>query len=611
MVAVHKGRGDHGRGRGGRVSDGGEQTSLELEGAEPVLQERRKRRRRGSIELLPSGAVRVRVRAIRLPDGRVVELSKTVTEGSSVEWRLKEAQRVRMALEVRALDLECGRAHFDAGITLAECVVALRKGHHLPWRKADDSLWARLRPLWQVPLASIDDARIAGLLRKLAAEGYAATYQRSVFTLLRRALGVAVSRGMLARVPPIRRGTLPPEKARKNSKGLEPEHKIAVFEAARRLDVDNGGDLSLRCALQLECGLRPLECAWARVEELREEDGAWWLYPRRAKGSGLRDGQGVDRVRVPDHVARAVLARVDAMPPRARALGLLFPQPMPRSLWRPRFVERGRHRAAPHWITQSEVAAIRRLSAVDFRPYALRHTRMHELARAGASQWQLQQFGAWQSPRMVAVYAGRVRDEHPAMLVPSAPIPGGSPIKGIPQKSVGAGKRSESLEGSGPHVSAVGSPVGGGGHGPAVGGERSGYPAALWAAASDVERLELEGKGAAVLDYAAEWASPRAAAASLVRANGMAAVRAALEDLRVLHAGGGLAHRAGELAGFIAALEVRSADRGKLMGPKKGPTDPKKATILRVVGAPAGNCVTVIDDRDTENDFAPGNKMEK
>lgn len=577
--------------RGRRVdSSPMEQETLDLGVADG---KRRKRRRRGSVEVLPSGAVRVRVRGIRLPDGRVVELKKTIVEGPSVAWRLEEARRkVRPALEKQALDLEMGLAFFDAGTTLADLVSMLRAGHHIRWSKKDDAIWKVLRPLWLVPLASIDDARIAGLVRRMAADGRSASYQRTVYTLLRRALGLAVGRGLLARVPHVRRGTLPSETAtRRKNAALEPAAKVAVFEAARVMDAKSGGDLALRLAFQLDTGLRPLECAWAEISALKEEDGGWWIYPVRAKGSGLREGQGIDRLRVPDVLARSLLRRVDAMPVRARALGLLFPEgPLARAVWRPRWIERRGVRSAPRWVTQTEIAALRSSSGVDFFPYVLRHTRMHELARAGVSPWQLQQFGAWQSPRMVSVYAGRVKDVHPATLEPSAPLPGVSPVRSLPGQSVGASSPPVSGGQAADHGSSVGASVGSGGRGSAVGpvSSESLELDREWAAAAPEDRAALLEQAGAILDAAAEWGSQKAAAAAWVRSRGLEAARAVLLDLRVIDRAGGLAERAGELRGLIHALAERCHTREARPGVKKAHAVGENVSNPGPMGAAAG-----------------------
>ena len=174
------------------MNDDNEQTVLDLEA--PAMLEgqrkpRAKRRRRGGIEVLASGAVRVRIRGVTLPDGRVVPISKTITGGRTVADRREEAIRVvRPWLEKHALDLECGRASYDAGVTLADAVQRLRQSHAIKWRRADETMWRRLRSEWQVPLASMTEDRVRALFVKWEREGYSAGYRRALFALVRRVL---------------------------------------------------------------------------------------------------------------------------------------------------------------------------------------------------------------------------------------------------------------------------------------------------------------------------------------------------------------------------------------------------------------------------------------
>lgn len=602
----------------GKPPDEPPQTELDLTTALPVEapKKRGKRRRRGSIEVLDSGAVRVRIRGVSLPDGRTVEVAKTITEGASIAWRMEEAQRrVRPALEKRALDLECGLASYDAGTTLAECVTRLRQSHALRWRRADDTMWKRLRPAWNMPLANIDASAAAALLAKWEKDGHSAAYRRNLFGLLRRVLGLAAVKGMLGRVPIWPRGMLPPKKETKRGMAakLRGGEKHAVFEAARVIDVERGTDLADRLAFQLDLGLRPIECAWARVEDLREESDGWHFYPSRAKGSGLAADEGADRLFVQEALARRVLGRLDVLPARARALGVLFPQRLPRGVYAPRWSEERGTRAAHAWITEAEVTALRSRSGVSgFFPYMMRHTRMWELADAGASEAQLQRFGAWSNAEMVSVYKGTASNAHPAMLAPSAPTPGASALRVLDSPSgrtaiqPAATANGPAMPGqSGPGVNPLGSDMGADGRGPAVGG--GSLFASMWSAMGASERAAVLESARVALREAAEWPSLPAAVSALVRRRGVEGARALLDVLELVSAVGAAGPDGPRLAGLCVALRSRVVLRGSI----QGSATPKKSTNLRLVGAAAGCPSEGIDTPPPGSGKAPRNRPKK
>lgn len=595
-------------------SDSETQTTLDLPA--PSLagpKPRGKRRRRGSVEVLPSGAVRVRLRGVSLPDGRTVELAKTITEGPSIAWRSEEARRVvRPALERQALDLECGRASYDSGTTLAECLQRLRQSHAIPWRRADETMWKRLRSEWQVPLANVTEDRARALFGKWEREGRSPSYARACFGLLRRILNIAARKGMLARVPIWPPGLLPPKSSAKRGQSvkLSASQKVALFEAARLHDVERGSDLADRLAFQLDLMLRPIECAWARTEDLREDEDGWHFYPQRAKGSGLRDGEGIDRLFVGEALARRVLGRLDGLPARARALGVLFPRPLPRGLWAVRWSEERGSRTGDGWITEAEVESLRKRSGIaDFIPYALRHTRAHELAKAGASEWQLQQYGAWRNREQVSTYVGRVIEKHAAMLAPSAPTPGAVGLRVVdspPERSAtepaAIGKYPASLGLPANGDNRVGSDVGPGGRGSAVGGD-----ALSWAGKGSEGRADALARVKDAMASVADYADPQGAASALVRREGVERCRELVLDLRAVSSVGAAGVDGPRVAGLLAALSAHVAIRGA----KKGAGSPKRSMNLRALGAPAGYSTGVIDTAAADSHKAPGKGPKK
>ncbi len=572
------------------------------EGGEPKPKRTRApRRRRGSIEVLPSLAVRVRFRDVVLPDGRKVpggvaytipaEAFRTVAE------REREArERVKPMLLKRVLDLESGLAAFDANITLAEAVQRLRQDKTQPfkWRRADDSLWKRCRPLWNVPLASCCEAsRIRGMVDRWTAEEHSGAYIRSLVALVRRVLGRAAERGWITRAPVWPSGLMPAKS--KTSRGmsakLDEHQKAAVFAAAHARDVECGTDLATRLAFQLDLGLRPIECAWARIEDLREgDDGRWWFHPHRAKGSGLRPDEGEDRLPVSVDLARAVLRFVDGLPGRAQALGWLFPVKGLSNTWRPRFTEKGGTRRADAWVTEAEVEDVRRRSGVAFYPYQLRHTRAHELVTAGMSAAELQRYGAWRNKDMPAIYAGMVRELPEVASSTLAPVPGPGKLRAIAggKNAARAVSVAPGAEGftpdvnlreprgrdfgaaneapRSPDVNPLGASVDAGGRGHVMG---AGAPSTPFAEVS------------AWLDEAAEWKAPRQAVAAWGRKLGPAEIRRRSEVAAAVEAAGGVHGREGSLRALVLALAARVAQRG----PKRAPVSTEKANNLRCVGA--------------------------
>lgn len=572
-----------------------------VEGAEGK-RPRRRARHRGSVEVLPSGAVRVRIRDVRLPDGRTVALQRTITAdfGRTVADRVKEAKsRVLPAMVRQALDLESGLAAFDSSMTLAECVQRLRADKTQPfaWRRVDDTLWKRCRPMWGLPLASIDVPRMRAQVERWTNDGHSAAYVRTLGGLVRRILGRAAERRWLARPPVWPMGLLPSKTiARRGmSAKLLPEEKQAVFAAAEARDREKGTDLATRLAFQLDLGLRPVECAWARVHDLREEPaGSWWFYPNRAKGSGLRVDEGIDRLPVSVALAERILRRLDGLPARARATGWLFPVAGRGSSWGPRFVETGGSRRADTWVTEAEIGDIRARSGVSFYAYQLRHTRAHELLTAGVSSAELQRFGAWRTPEIVHGYAGMVRELPAAFSAPSAPTPAPGKLRGVTGGKKSSSSCSEKTHKGievpcgftsgvnlpetlghdaapangapiGPGVNPLGASVGAGGRGRAVGGDAP--PTASAELLSWLEEVD-------------EWKTARAAVSAWARRLGLAEIRRRAAVVSAVESSGSVSGREGSVRALAVALGSRLAERG----PKKAPAVTEKVNNLRAMG---------------------------
>lgn len=580
-----------------------------FEGSGP---KKRRARHRGSVEVLKSGAVRVRIRDVVLPDGRRVDLPRTITAdfGRTIADRVKEARsRVLPALVKRAMDLESGLAAYDAEITLAECVARLRanRAQLFKWNSRDASGWKRCRPLWNLPLANIDVPRVRSMIERWSAEGHSAAYVRSMAGLIRRVLGRAAENGWIARVPVWPRGLLPSATLTKRgmSAKLDADGKAALFAAAEARDKAKGSDLANRLAFQLDNGLRPIECAWARAEDLREEETdagpAWFFYPDRAKGSGLREGEGLDRLPVSASLALRVLRYLDGLPARAQATGLLFPYQRRGGTWTARFVESATERRADMWITEAEVIDLRARSGLtDWHPYMLRHTRANDLLHAGATAAELQRFGAWRDPKVVQGYAGMVRELPAAVLTPSAPEPAKpKPLRLVKAAPSGFTPEVNLRESHGRdsdaandvpkrhEVNPVGAPVGAGGRGLAVG--REGAPTPL----SDVT---------AWLDEAAEWKSARACVGVWARKLGLPEIRRRAEVAASVEVVG----REGALKALSLALAARVAERG----PKKAPETETFSNNLKVAGAPRDYCPKEIHPADSADQNAPGNKRD-
>jgi hypothetical protein len=255
-----------------------------------------------------------------------------------------------------------------------------------------------------------------------------------------------------------------------------------VLEAAKVWDAAHpNAALHLRCWFQTQTGARSIECAWTTIEDMRGDAA---VFIRAAKGS--RDHE----MAIPADLASALRAHYAALPERARAVGVLFPQLGKNGRWRARWRDLGaRSRDGKDWMTENETAFLRERSGVaGWDPYALRHFRFQTAADRGYSAAQIQRLGGWKSPRTPSVYA---KAEHVLMpadvgssVLPVLP-PAGGPVLRIldggksqqegtaepSRRAPWAGLETDSTDAHGSGVPTAPTAVGGPSHGRRVGGE--------------------------------------------------------------------------------------------------------------------------------------------
>jgi integrase len=333
-------------------------------------------RRRGSIETLPSGAKRVRVRGVGL-DGRPYDLKDTFPTQEL-------AERAKQSFLRRAYDLEAGIADAWSRETLAAFVARERATRRLVWRKNDNFAWSLLAPLHGRRFIEIDSSRVLTWARSLADDGYSFGSANVAWVVLARAVKLALSTQAIPRAP---WGEVPPPwrelfdaKAPRPRDALTPEQWQTLWTAARDLTADGDGgalrDLDLRVLCLRNGALRPVEVCRLRHADLDVERGTIWLreVAKKRKSEGAHVPIGRD-------LAALLAVHVAAMPAAARATGWLFPMlgaASRKDLGKLKWVGRERPKYLA-FVTKAERDALRVLG-VTWDLYSVRHTAATEAA---------------------------------------------------------------------------------------------------------------------------------------------------------------------------------------------------------------------------------------
>lgn len=477
---------------------------LELE-APAAPQKRQRRRRLGGYEVLSSGALRVRIRGVTAA-GRPFDLARTIASGRTMLERQADADAALAELRKLAAAWKAGTSAPEEHITLADWKARARKrGLVRAYSSSDESAWrGPLRGLWGLRLQDLDDGRIAGWVQRQRDAGRSAAYIRSAWGLLSRLVRAAWAAKVIAEVP-FRNPPIPGDAETRTREALTEPELVAVLEAAAALDREGvtDGSLRLRLEWQLETGSRPIECAWLALSDLgRDDRGHPTVLLRAAKGGNDRT------VPLPVELASRVAAHVAALPPRALALGVVFPfRTAERPRWRSRLEERRHHgqleRSGRHWILPHELGALRQRSGVaGWEPYQMRHTTHTTRARRGFSAYQLKELGGWRTDRMPSLYvsaghvampaehvgvpltperarleAGPVLEGDVLDAAPALPVEGGrtvSPSSPRPDRGRALEAHAPALEPlpAQPTIPTVGAPMGAGSRGLAVGADR-------------------------------------------------------------------------------------------------------------------------------------------
>lgn len=402
------------------ASSKGQALLVGLDESEPARANvRSRRRRRGNIEWLKSGGVRVTLRG-KKPDGADYELRKTLTLGTR-EQRKADAQRLLEAFRREAAEIEAGIKVLAEHVTLAAWRERALRSSKLGLRqpnRSEDSTWKNmLRPLWSVPIPALDTGRINGWVEQCRRAGYANESIRSAWGILSRLIDAAIGAGVIAKKP----WTKPnlPKGVERHDRALTNEEVAKVILACGELDAaeKTDGSLALRVAVQLHSGARPIECARMKPEHIQSLSPGKGLAPIPHLYVDAAKGSKSHSLPVPVELAEAILRHFEELPHRAQALGWLFPKQGKRARWAPRFKEltrKGRtERRAEGWVMQAEIEQVRSRSGVlTWTPYDMRHARATHLASILTDQQLKKAFG-WKSSRIVGRYIADGRLELP------------------------------------------------------------------------------------------------------------------------------------------------------------------------------------------------------
>lgn len=344
---------------------------------------KRRIRGRGSIETLPSGAERARIRGVGL-DGRPYDLKETFPTRDLAERALESFKRI-------AYNLEAGIGDTWTRETLAQFVERERAARHFPWRKNDGFAWKLLAPLHARRFIELDAARVLAWARGLAADGYSFGSVNVAFVVLARAVKLALAHQVIPRAPwgevtPAWRELFEGRAARPRD-ALTPEQWETLWTAARDLAASGAGgplaDLDLRVSTLRHGALRPVEVCRLRHADLDVAHGTVYLR-EIAKKKKKSDGAHVPIGR---ELAARLAAHVDAMPPAARATGWLFPMlgaDGRRDVGRLKWVGRERSKYMA-FVSKAERDALRALG-VTWDLYSTRHTAATEALVAGGME---------------------------------------------------------------------------------------------------------------------------------------------------------------------------------------------------------------------------------
>jgi integrase len=365
---------------------------------------RRRIRGRGSVEPLGPGRWRARIRG-HAPDGRPFDLQQVRAERD-------EAERALEGMRRRANDIEAGLVVIEETLTLGEWKPRAVR-HKLPWSRSDASTWKYLRPLWNVPMVALDASRVREWAEGMREKFKPATV-RTAWILLRRMVGKACDARVLARLPwGDERLALVSESECGAREGLAPHQWDAVCDAGRQLDrIGKGGalsDLWLRLVLMRVAVSRPVElCQVGPSDLVAMPAGAALFISDHIVAKGGKPGKKP----LGAELAAALSAHWEAMPAKARALALFFPQKGQRGRWssRLRIAPDGK-KAGKFYVTASELRNLRTLSGVaTFVPYELRHTGLTEAAHKYGPQ-AAQQLGGHRVARTTQRYV-HSQDRH-------------------------------------------------------------------------------------------------------------------------------------------------------------------------------------------------------
>jgi integrase len=332
------------------------------------------RRKRCSIEVLPSGTVRLRARGT-WPDGQPINETAVFAQGP-LESRLAAARAAKPAMWRKVEEMEAGIIPRVDPMTLAQAVERLRKSGVYKARKSEFA--GPMFRTWQSKdLRAFDDLAWEAWVKRWQKEGKAAATIRNAYSRISAVVGRCVRAKWLAEIPwRDQKRWLPSESETHTRRAMDEHETRALIVAAERIDKeDGGGDLALRIRLQYHLAARPVELARMGPVHLVEEGGVPWMRWQAAKGNGIREYP------LSDELAEEVREAWAALPPPAKRCGVFFPLRGHRGVWRLRTrVNADGVETGVVW-TESERNRLREITGIqDVVPYFIRHTGATDVA---------------------------------------------------------------------------------------------------------------------------------------------------------------------------------------------------------------------------------------
>lgn len=175
------------------------ETAASAVSADVAGEKRKARRARVSVETLPSGTVRVRVRGKR-QDGRPFDRSEAFSQGTREE-RAAAARAAKATLWRWAEEVEAGLVVEEESMTLATLAARLKKDGQAIRLQERSALAGPLRSMQGIDVRELSDAKWAAWVDRQRRAGLSAAYIRKSYHVARKLVGSAVERKWLARLP--------------------------------------------------------------------------------------------------------------------------------------------------------------------------------------------------------------------------------------------------------------------------------------------------------------------------------------------------------------------------------------------------------------------------